>query len=157
MALCLSYHTLSFKAIAATKREVRHIHPNAYTDIEQSPITPSKRSRGKQHEDIADSDQESPSKKGKAGTPSKRGKGLGPIPTSYEEASEEDRMIIRMREKEGKGWAEIRQVIEDITGVKLGGTTLQNRYTRVKANFVVFEETDVCSCHTGSKWCYLLI
>ena len=51
-----------------------------------------------------------------------------------------------MRENEGKGWAEIRQVVEDLTGVKLHTTTVSKRYARLKANFVVFEETDVCHC-----------
>lgn len=52
-------------------------------------------------------------------------------------------MIIRMKEVEGKPWADIRKALEDITGTNLGRSTLQIRYTRMKANFVVFDKVDV--------------
>lgn len=79
-------------------------------------------------------------------TPTKKSKKtnpLGPMPASYEEANEADRLIIHMKEKEGKSWAEIKKVLETTTGVPLGGSTLQVRYGRMKANFVVFEKDDV--------------
>lgn len=85
---------------------------------------------------------ESPTKKSKAKSPGKK-TGLGPIPPRYDEANEEDRLIIKMREKDGQGWADIRKVIEEITGVKLGSSSLSNRYGRMKANFTVFEKEDV--------------
>lgn len=62
-----------------------------------------------------------------------------------------------MSEKEGKGWAEIHRVIEDITGVKLGGNMLPKRYSRLKANFVIFEETDVCCVSTSCVFAYNVI
>lgn len=86
---------------------------------------------------------ESPTKKSMAKSPGKKA-GLGPIPTSYEDASEEDRLIIKMREKDGQGWLDIRKVIEENTGVNFGGSSLSNRYGRMKANFTVFEKEDVC-------------
>lgn len=85
---------------------------------------------------------ESPTKKSKAKAPGKKA-GLGPIPTSYDEASEEYKLIIKMREKDGQGWSDIRKVIEEITGVKFGGSSLSSRYGRMKANFTVFEKEDV--------------
>jgi len=75
--------------------------------------------------------------------PSKKTGTLGPIPTTLDEASDEDKMIIRMKEVESKPWAYIRKALEDITGGKIGASTLQIRYTRMKANFVVFDEVDV--------------
>lgn len=68
---------------------------------------------------------------------------MGPTPTSYKEAGSEDKLIIEMREKNGKTWGDIREAIEEITGAKFGSTTLKHRYTRMKANFVVFEKEHV--------------
>lgn len=68
---------------------------------------------------------------------------LGPVPASYEEASPEDRMILRMKETEGKGWGEIQKAIEEVTGSNFVGSTLRVRYMKLKANFVVFEREDV--------------
>ncbi|ODM14572.1 hypothetical protein SI65_10058 [Aspergillus cristatus] len=104
------------------------------------PITPKK--RGKKTTDAnGDEEQDSPTKKTKK-SPSKKTGALGPIPTTLNEASAEDKMIIRLKEVEGKTWAEIRKIMEDITGAKLGGSTVQVRYTRMKANFVVFDKED---------------
>lgn len=83
---------------------------------------------------------ESPTKRNR---PGKAGP-LGVTPASYEEAGSEDKLIIQMREKDGKGWSDIREEIEKITGAKFGSTTLKNRYARMKANFVVFEKDHVC-------------
>lgn len=63
---------------------------------------------------------------------------------SYEEAGVEDRLIIEMREKDGKQWLDIKAAIEEITGTKFGNTTLKGRYARMKSNFVVFEKEHVC-------------
>lgn len=65
-----------------------------------------------------------------------------PIPTSYESAGKADRMLLHMKDVEGKGWAEIKAAWEAMTGIKVGGTTLSTRYIRMKANFVVFEDDD---------------
>ena len=90
-----------------------------------------------------DNGSESPSKKTKR-SPTKKAGAMGPIPATYEEASSEDKMLIRMREVDGKSWPEIRKKLEDITQAKIGASSLQIRYTRMKANFVVFEQDDVC-------------
>lgn len=76
-------------------------------------------------------------------SPSKKTSVLGPVPASYEEAGPEDRLILRMKETEGKSWNEIQKAIEEMTGGRLGGSTLRVRYTKLKANFVVFEKEDV--------------
>lgn len=70
---------------------------------------------------------------------------FGPIPLSYEEAGPEDKKILQMRDSEGRGWTDICEVIEWITGVKIRTTSLRNRYNKMKSNFVVFEDKDVCS------------
>ena len=90
-----------------------------------------------------DNDHESPSKKAKR-SPTKKTGAMGPIPATYEEASAEDKMMIHMREVDGKSWPEIRKKLEDITEAKIGASSLQIRYTRMKANFVVFYQDDVC-------------
>lgn len=88
-------------------------------------------------------EQESPTKKSKTKSPGKKAGPFGPIPMSYEEIGPEDKLILRMKETEGKGWAEIQKALEDITGSKLGASTVRMRYTRMKANLVVFEKEDV--------------
>ena len=89
-----------------------------------------------------DEDAQTPSKKPKP-SPGKRGGVLGPIPASYDDASHEDKTIMRMREGEGKSWVEIRKVLEDLTKAKIGASSLQIRYSRMKANFVVIQKGDV--------------
>ncbi|EEH11707.1 conserved hypothetical protein [Histoplasma capsulatum G186AR] len=93
---------------------------------------------------------ESPTKKQR--TPAKGSKGAASgekakvgaraMPTSYENASPEDRMLLRMKDEENKSWGEIRQAWEEMTGEKVGGSTLCGRYGRIKANFVVFTPED---------------
>ena len=48
-----------------------------------------------------------------------------------------------MRDAEGRGFSEIQEVLEEITGVKIGSSSIRNRYYRMKSNFVMFEEKDV--------------
>ena len=52
-------------------------------------------------------------------------------------------MMLRMKDDEGKGWAEIREAWTAMTGEKTGGSTLSGRYGRIKANFVTFDKEDV--------------
>ncbi|ODM14568.1 hypothetical protein SI65_10054 [Aspergillus cristatus] len=108
-------------------------------------LTPRKRARGKKataDEDNTDEqDLESPSKKNKTKSPAKRPGGLGPIPANYEEASEADQLLIRLKD-ENKPWNEITRTLEDITGTKLIASGLRSRYARIKANLVVFEKSD---------------
>lgn len=75
---------------------------------------------------------------------------MRPMPTSYETASPEDRMLLRMKDVEGKGWAEIREAWETMTGDKVGGSTLSGRYARIKANLIVFSKEDVRIPSVGS-------
>jgi len=94
--------------------------------------TPKKRSC-KENTTTAAEDQgsESPTKKTKIKSPHKA-LGLGPIPTSYEEASDEDKLLIRMKE--------IERALEEITSTNLGA----GLHVRMKANLVVFQKGDVC-------------
>ena len=115
----------------------------------EAPSTPQKRPRAKKQAidfdptNADDDENESPSKKTKR-SPTKKGGVMGPIPATYEEASSEDKMMIRMREVDGKSWAEIRKMLEDTMQAKIGASSLQIRYKRMKANFVVFDQDDVC-------------
>lgn len=120
------------------------------------PSTPRKRGHAQKQTTITDQDPvndddddddnepsaESPTKKAKSKSPSKKSGALGPIPASYEEASAEDKLIIQMKEVEGKTWADIKKSLEEITGAKMGGG-IHVRYARKKANFVVFDKSDV--------------
>lgn len=58
-----------------------------------------------------------------------------------------------MREVEGKGWSEIKKVVEEITGAMLGISTLQMQYSRMKNNLVVFAKEDVRPPHIANLWC----
>ncbi|KAM5470333.1 hypothetical protein MferCBS49748_002506 [Microsporum ferrugineum] len=120
---------------------------------EKTPVTPRKRGRkgktagegvGTVTAEEADDEAETPSKKKRGtpgkGTPGKAGKRA--LPGSLEEASEEDKMMLRMRDEENKPWSEIRAAWEEITGEAVGGSTLSNRYQRIKANFTVFSTQD---------------
>ncbi|KAL1961929.1 hypothetical protein VTN77DRAFT_758 [Rasamsonia byssochlamydoides] len=125
------------------------------TDASPTP-TPRKRGRKKaiknaadktaeidknENEDDDDNEQDtssSPSKKAKNGQNQKK-----EIPTSYSSASKEDRMLIYMREVEGKSWGEIDSAWEAMTGTKPAPTTLRKRYGRIKANLAVFKDEDV--------------
>ncbi|EYE98703.1 uncharacterized protein EURHEDRAFT_374759 [Aspergillus ruber CBS 135680] len=112
--------------------------------------TPRKRARGKTtFNDKADNPESeqghghgTPSKKSnlKLKSPTKRPPGLGPIPTTYEQASPEDKLLIRLKD-EDKPWSEITKTLEDSTGMTLGAG-LRSRYARIKANLVGFEEGD---------------
>lgn len=50
-----------------------------------------------------------------------------PIPRSYQECDEADKMLIDMRE-EGKYWKDIRVAWEELTNQETGASTLPNRY-----------------------------
>lgn len=64
------------------------------------------------------------------------------IPTSWEEASDADRMLITMKGG-GADWGKIRELWKDMTGQDTANSTLPNRYLRVKANLMRLEEGDV--------------
>jgi hypothetical protein len=85
------------------------------------------------------------------GTPSKKPKsadstpkkGAGPIPISREAAGIADKLILRMREEEGKGWQEINSAWSALTGITVGKSTLPMRYQAMKANFTSVGADDV--------------
>lgn len=52
-------------------------------------------------------------------------------------------MLLRMKDEENKPWSEIKSAWEKATGETVGGSTLSNRYQRIKANFTVFSPEDV--------------
>lgn len=85
-------------------------------------------------------------------TPVKKSK-LGPIPTSYEEAGIADRMILRMKDVDGKSYTEITAAYEALCGFKLDGSTLRKRYNMMKANFAGFAEEDVSLATVGLTMC----
>lgn len=121
-------------------------------------VTPSKtpQKRGRKKVD-GDADTETPTKKKR--TPAKAGgekgakAGSRPMPTSYDNASEEDKMMLRMKDDEGKGWNEIREAWNAMTGETVGKSTLSGRYGRIKANFVVFRKEDVSSIESWIPSC----
>ncbi|KAF9895044.1 hypothetical protein FE257_004672 [Aspergillus nanangensis] len=116
---------------------------NQDIQVPETPVvaTPKKRGRPKKTttDEMAESDG-SPTKKSKTPTPSK--KSCGPIPTSLENATVTDRMILRMRDDEGRGWGDITKAWIDTTGINVGGSTLRMRYTTMKANFVSITNED---------------
>ncbi|DAA75565.1 TPA_exp: Uncharacterized protein A8136_1639 [Trichophyton benhamiae CBS 112371] len=137
------------------------------------PVTPRKRGRkakagdatGAATAEEADDEAETPSKKKRAtpakGTPSKAGKRA--LPSNFDEASEEDKMLLRMKDEENKPWSEIKTAWEKATGETVGGSTLSNRYQRIKANFTVFSpedeakliqyKKDIEDKFENEKWC----
>ncbi|ODH46593.1 hypothetical protein GX48_07332 [Paracoccidioides brasiliensis] len=83
-----------------------------------------------------------PAKAGRGGAGEKVKAGSRPMPTSLETASPEDKMLLRMKDEENKPWADIRQAWEEMTCEKVGNSSLSGRYSRIKANFVVFKKED---------------
>jgi len=65
------------------------------------------------------------------------------LPTSMKECSEADRMLLHMKDVEGKPWAEIRATWKTMTGQETAASTLPNRYNRLKVNLMALEEGDV--------------
>lgn len=83
---------------------------------------------------------------------SKRSGTLGPIPATYESASDADKTLLRMKDVEGSSWANINSVVCEITGVQVGGSTLAVQYARIKANMQLFEKSDVYPCQYLADW-----
>ncbi|KAI5301908.1 hypothetical protein KEM56_001234 [Ascosphaera pollenicola] len=76
-------------------------------------------------------------------TPRKKAAASTKIPTTIDEASPEDKMLLRMRD-EGRSWAEIREAWANATGTKVStGKYLNMRYARIRANLTVVDEEDV--------------
>ncbi|KIW00554.1 uncharacterized protein PV09_07909 [Verruconis gallopava] len=64
------------------------------------------------------------------------------IPQSVDEMKPEDKMLVKFKE-EGKPWSVINAEWEKMTGVKPGGSTLPNRYNRIKAAIACVAEADM--------------
>ncbi|EAS34432.1 uncharacterized protein CIMG_05456 [Coccidioides immitis RS] len=89
-------------------------------------------------ENVNPDDDGSPQKKQRM-TPGKKSR---PIPTSIENACEEDKMLLRLKDKENKSWSEIASAWTKMTGEATKGTTLSTRYMRIKANLAVLSKDD---------------
>ncbi|KAK3056908.1 hypothetical protein LTR09_001946 [Extremus antarcticus] len=63
------------------------------------------------------------------------------LATSYDLCAEHDKMLIDMRDR-GDAWPDIRAAWEKMVGDKTAHSTLPNRYSRLKSNFVVIKEED---------------
>lgn len=74
------------------------------------------------------------------------------IPTSWEEASPEDQMLITMKEA-GEGWLSIRTAWEHMTGTETGSSTLPIRYSRIIAHRTHLAEGDVRTIISGYPQC----
>lgn len=126
-------------------------HQLTQTDPKATPSTPKSETAPKQTTVDSDPDEQgSPTKKNKTKSPNKKGGPLGPIPTNYDESSEVDRRLLRMKDSENRPWAEIGKALEKkMIGASLKLNTVQVRYARMKANLAAFEKTDVCVCGDG--------
>ncbi|PYI09884.1 hypothetical protein BO78DRAFT_404759 [Aspergillus sclerotiicarbonarius CBS 121057] len=67
---------------------------------------------------------------------------LPPIPTSFEAATISDKLILRLRDEEQRGWDEINKQWMALMGITVGKTTLRMRYTTMKSNFVEMDGED---------------
>lgn len=127
-------------------------HQLTQTDPKATPSTPKSETAPKQTTVDSDPDEQgSPTKKNKTKFPNKKSGPLGLIPTNYDEASETDRMLLRMKDSENRPWAEIGKALEKkkMIGASLKLNTVQVRYARMKANLAGFEKTDVCISACG--------
>ena len=77
----------------------------------------------------------------KSGTAKKRATACA-LPTCMDECSEEDRMLLYMKEVEVAPWADIRSTWHVITGQEVPSSTLSHRYKRIKANLMELKESD---------------
>ncbi|KAL2847290.1 hypothetical protein BJX68DRAFT_268156 [Aspergillus pseudodeflectus] len=106
--------------------------------------TPSKRARK------TAGDTTTPTKRARkdsTGSPSTKGASprkaaLPPVPSSLAEAGTEDKMILNLRDVEGKSWGEITKLFISVTGIQVGGTTLRLRHAAMKAKFVEIPDED---------------
>ncbi|MCJ1400359.1 hypothetical protein MMC11_003564 [Xylographa trunciseda] len=76
--------------------------------------------------------------------PTKAAEGIAPgrtIPLSWDDATEADRKLVQMKEA-GNSWVEIREMWKTETGQDTAGSTLPNRYSRIKVNLEHLEPGD---------------
>lgn len=117
----------------------------------KKPVTPKERTRAAAKknaaEDAAGENDEGTTKK-KVKTPTKASPGEKTaesgglrIPKSLEAASDADKMLLRMRDVEGKSWAVITKAWVAATGEEV--MNVKGRYYKMKANFTEFKRGDV--------------
>ncbi|KAK2745675.1 hypothetical protein FQN57_003571 [Myotisia sp. PD_48] len=137
---------------AASKEVKKEEDPEGDEGAEES--TPTKKRRGRKpaaskdtkdapakvKNEESDGNREVVTPKKKAAA--KEGKGRKTLPTSYDKASEADKMLLRMKDEQDRPWAEIRKAWEEKTGEPVGVSTLPCRYLRLKANFTVFTDEE---------------
>ena len=114
-------------------------------DPELSPTTPTTTPKNKRQKKT--NPKASVATEGISTPPPKNGKAKSsnvPMPTSWAEAGEADRMMVAMRDK-GDDWAKIRKQWKEMTGMDTAASTLPTRYSRIKASMTVLQDGDV-SC-----------
>lgn len=65
------------------------------------------------------------------------------IPSTWDEADEADKMLVTMKDN-GEDWITIRAAWAAATGQVTAGSSLPNRYSRIKVQIMDLEEGDVC-------------
>ncbi|PPJ55105.1 hypothetical protein CBER1_01519 [Cercospora berteroae] len=113
---------------------------------EDNPATPAnKRAKGKAAaaSDTPDSSAIKPASARQKQTRTYKGKNAisRPIPRTFEECDEVDKMLIEWRDQK-KEWGPIKAEWKRLTGEATAVSTLPNRYTRLKTNFAVLNEED---------------
>jgi hypothetical protein len=107
------------------------------------PKTPKKRDSKVMAQDSGDGEEGSPATPSKTGSASKRIKvKKQEIPASRAELSGGDRLMVDMKEA-GKSWADINTAYTNLTGVAVGGSTLRNRYLKIKDSLAEWKDGDV--------------
>ncbi|KAI9718612.1 MAG: hypothetical protein M1812_004063 [Candelaria pacifica] len=123
------------------KAKTDYATPSEENNEDTAISTPSKKKRGSMAVNDLDDDAETlstPRKRRAPIKPQTPGRSIG---TKLEDASEEDKMLISMKDS-GKSWAEIRKAWKAKTGEDTGNSTLPNRYNRLKTNMATFKEED---------------
>ncbi|KAI5303294.1 hypothetical protein KEM56_007702 [Ascosphaera pollenicola] len=103
----------------------------------QLPSTPSSSPKKRQRHKTANDSTDSPSKK-KPMTPSRK-----TVPACLADASEADKMLLRMKDVDGKSWGEISQAWNQMTGESSKADMVRMRYKRMKTIFAVVDEADI--------------
>nr|POE75112.1 hypothetical protein CFP56_63347 [Quercus suber] len=118
----------------------RSARPGEVNGLEDDLLPPSKKTKltPKKNAGMKTSESDSPRKRR---IPSKAVVAARPLARTWVEASEEDKMLITMRD-ENRSWADIRKEWELLTGEVVGGSTLPNRYARLKELLTVVNEED---------------
>jgi hypothetical protein len=80
-------------------------------------------------------------------TPSKKAKKSSgqptPISTSKATLSSEDRLLIKLKDEDGKTWSDITEFFSELNGKTYDGSTFRKRYQRLKENLTDVAEDDL--------------